>query len=110
MLDYGWEAVLAPAAAWIEPTENCATGAAFLGELARDAGCATLVLYSEGGAPWYPIDTNFLAVPGDEARVAPYQYLWDPIDAIERAVTAAGATVDVAAPYRRWEIGRKLTP
>ena len=105
MLDYGWEALFAPASAWVEPTENCATGAAFLASLVRDAGARDLAIYSEGGAPWYPEHTNFLNVPGREASAAPYQYLWEPLDAIERAVAAEGASLAVAAPYRRFRIG-----
>jgi hypothetical protein len=105
MLDYGWEALLAPAAAWVEPTENCATGARFLGELCRDAGAAALVLYSEGGAAWFPPWTNFIPLPGRDAHAAPYQHLWDPLEVIAEAAAAAGATTLVAAPFRRYRLG-----
>lgn len=105
MLDYGWEALLAPARAWVEPTENCATGGAFLAALCRDAGARELVLYSEGGGTWFPPWTNFIPVAGREALAEPYQYLWEPLDEIAARVRAAGATTTLSAPGARYVIG-----
>lgn len=103
MIEHGWEALLRPSREWVAPTENCATGAAFLAELARATGAAHLALYSEGGADWYPAFTNFIAPAGFAAHAAPYQHLWDSLDAIRAAVTTA--EVHVSEPYDRFRIG-----
>lgn len=104
MIEYTWEALLRPADEWTRPTENCATGPRFLAELCQAIGARALVLYSEGGADWFPAGTNFM--PGDDpARVEPYQCGWDPLDAVVDAVAAAGADTIVAQPYRRFRIG-----
>ncbi|HVK73619.1 MAG TPA: MBL fold metallo-hydrolase [Kofleriaceae bacterium] len=104
MLEYSWEALLRPADEWARPTENCATSPDFLADLCRALGARTLVLYSEGGAGWFPEGTNFM--PGDEpALVEPYQYGWDPLDAVFDAVAGVGADTIVARPYQRFVIG-----
>ena len=104
MLEYTWETLLRPADEWVRPTENCATGAAFLAELCAGLGARALVLYSEGGAGWFPEGTNFLPTD-DPARAEPYQYGWDPLEQIFDAASAAGADTVVSQPYQRFQIG-----
>lgn len=106
MLDYPFEFLLQPAPLWIAPTENCCNDAAFLGALCRACGTPELVLYSEGGADFYPESTDFLRRPSTPARSAPYEYLWDPLAAIADAVRGAGAALCLSSPYDVFRIGR----
>ena len=106
MLDYPFEFLLQPAPLWVAPTENCCNDAAFLGALCRACDTPELVLYSEGGADFYPESTDFLRRPSAPARCAPYEYLWDPLAQIEDAAREAGAALCVSSPYDVFRIGR----
>ncbi|MFO0577126.1 MAG: MBL fold metallo-hydrolase [Polyangia bacterium] len=110
MLDYPFEFLLQPAPLWVAPTENCCNDAAFLGALCRACGTTRLVLYSEGGADFYPDGTDFLRRPSTPARCAPYEYLWDPLVRIEDASREAGAALCVSSPYDVFRIGDGARP
>ena len=107
MVEHDWSFLLAPSDTWVRPTENCDNDAAFLGRLAGATG-GQLVLYSEGGAEWYPDATDFLR-PGAEAAAndAVQMYLWDDMAAIEAAVAGASNTrgVAISLPFDVWTIG-----
>jgi hypothetical protein len=107
MVEHDWSFLLAPSDAWVRPTENCDNDAAFLGRLAGATG-GQLVLYSEGGADWYPDATDFLR-PGAEAAAndAVQMYLWDDMAAIEAAVAGASGDrgVVISLPFDVWTIG-----
>lgn len=105
MIEHTFEFVLVPAPAWVRPTENCCNGAAFLGRLCARARARRLVLYSEGGADWYPEGTDFLRRTTPSAVAAAYQYGWDDLPAIEAAARAAGAEVHLARPGERFAFG-----
>ena len=99
MIEHTWEFLFQPFAAWVLPTENCDNNAAFLGELARATQTRNLVLYSEGGADWYPDGTDFLRRASPSARMGPHEYLWDDLGAIGDAITRAGATMQLSKPF-----------
>lgn len=105
LVEHPWEFLLRPAREWPLPTENCHNPAAFLAALAQQAGCPWLVIYSEGGADFYPDGTNFLRRPGEAARMAPYEYLWNPWDQIVSAVEQTGAKIHMSSPFERFAIG-----
>lgn len=105
MIDYPWEFLLQPAPLWLRPADNCCNGARFLAELTRACAAAELVLYSEGGADFYPEGTDFLRRPSAPARMAPYEYLWDPLDEIRAAVRDAGAVLRLSDPRDVFRIG-----
>jgi hypothetical protein len=65
--------------------ENCHCPAAYLADLARATGCSLVVLYSEGGAEWFPDNTNFLRT-GDATAFSGFEYLWDSLADIAAAV------------------------
>lgn len=98
-VEHGWEFVLRPADEWPRPAENCDNGAAFLAALRHRAG-GDLVLYSEGGAPWYPAGTDFLRRGPATAMDACRELGWDDLDAVRGA---SGAVL--AAPYDRFRVG-----
>ena len=68
-------------------TENCFCPASYIVNLAREARCSMVVLYSEGGAEWYPSDTNFLRTGDDESFLG-HDYLWDSLNDIVDAAPA----------------------
>ncbi|MBS1123315.1 MAG: uncharacterized protein H6Q90_5543 [Deltaproteobacteria bacterium] len=105
MIDHTWEFLFQAADRWVRPTENCDNGAAFLADLTRATGAKTLVVYSEGGAAWYPPGTDFLRGASSAALMAPHEYLWEPLDVITAAITAAGATLQLSRPFDRFTIG-----
>jgi hypothetical protein len=98
-VEQGWEFLLRPADEWPRPAENCDNGAAFLAALER-AGGGDLVLYSEGGAPWFPAHTDFLRRGPATALDACREYGWDDLAAIRAATGAV-----LAEPYQRWAVG-----
>lgn len=104
-IDHTWEFVLQPSDTWLAPTENCHNGAADLAALVRATGTRRCVLYSEGGADWYPDGTDFLRRATPTARAAPFEYLWDSLDTITAEVAAAGASIQLSAPYDELQIG-----
>lgn len=59
--------------------ENCFCPADYIAALARQTGCAMMVLYSEGGNEWFPSETNFLRTGEDENFVG-QDYLWDSLE------------------------------
>jgi hypothetical protein len=63
------------------------------------------VLYSEGGADWYPDGTDFLRRRTQSAAAEAHQYGWDDLETIRRAVASAGAEVHLASPGDRFFIG-----
>lgn len=65
--------------------ENCHCPAQYLANLAQATACALLVLYSEGGADWFPEDTNFLRT-GDGVAFSGFEYLWDSLEQIAAAM------------------------
>ncbi len=107
MVEHDWSFLLAPASDWVKPTENCDNDAGFLARLAEATG-GQLVLYSEGGADWYPDATDFLR-PGEQAGAndAVQMYLWDDMSTIEAAVAGVsdGKGVVVSLPFDVWTIG-----
>ncbi len=98
-IDHTWDFVLQPSDTWLAPTENCDNNAAMLADLVAATGTRRCVLYSEGGADWYPDGTDFLRRAIPTARAAPFEYLWDSIEAIEAAVTARGASLLLSKPF-----------
>ena len=100
-----WEFLLLPAARWVEPAENCCNDAAFLAALSEACGARTLILYAEGGADFYPPDTDFLRRPGSPARMAPHEHLWDSLEDITRAVAAVGTRTHLSDPGQVYRIG-----
>jgi hypothetical protein len=105
MIEHTWEFLLRPADEWVRPTENCNNGARFLGALCEAAQAPWLVLYSEGGADFYPEGTDFLRRATGSARMAPYEYLWDRLPEITAAVAAAGARTHLSQPFELFAIG-----
>lgn len=105
MIDYPWEFLLQPAPLWLRPADNCCNDARFLTELTRACAAKELVLYSEGGADFYPESTDFLRRPSTPARMAPHEYLWDPLDEIRAAVQDAGAALRLSDPRDVFRIG-----
>lgn len=105
MIEHPWEFLLQPADRWVRPTENCDNGANFLAELARTTRTRSLVLYSEGGADWYPEGTDFLRRGSPSARMGPHEYLWDSLEAITAAVEAAGSKVHLSQPFDVFRMG-----
>lgn len=105
LVEHPWEFLLRPAHEWPLPTENCNNPATFLADLCRQTRCPWLVVYSEGGADFYPDGTNFLRRPGEEARMAPYEYLWDPWDQIVAAIEQTGSRPHRSSVYERFAIG-----
>lgn len=105
LVEHTWEFLLRPANEWVRPTENCNNSAAFLAALCEQAKTPWLVVYSEGGAAFYPDGTNFLRRPQEPARVAPYEYLWEPWDQIVATVERSGAQTHLSAPFQRFQIG-----
>ena len=63
----------------------------------------TVVLYSEGGAEWYPEWTNFIPAQG-VALSRPYQYLWETLDAEGQrpALVALLWAADIGLLHREW--------
>lgn len=104
-IEHGWEFLLRPFAAWTQPTENCCNGADFLAALARSVEASDIVLYSEGGADWYPSGTDFLRGRAPRARDAVHEHLWEDADALRAAVEAVGARVTESRPWCRFRIG-----
>ncbi len=104
-IDHTWDFVLQPSDTWLAPTENCHNGAADLAALVRATQTRRCVLYSEGGADWYPDGTDFLRRVTPTARAAPFEYLWDSLEAITEAVAGAGASTHLSAPFDQFEIG-----
>lgn len=96
--EYDWTFLLRPFAEWTEPTENCCTGASFLADLAAAAGATSVVVYSEGGADWYPESTDFLRRGGPDPMAPVYEDGWDTVEAIAVALGAAGATMTLSSP------------
>lgn len=105
LVEHTWEFLLRPANEWPRPTENCCNSAAFLAALCQQARSPWLVIYSEGGAAFYPDGTNFLRRPDEPARIAPYEYLWDPWEQIVATVERGGAQTHMSSPFQRFEIG-----
>lgn len=104
MIDYTWEGLLQPAPSWVAPTDNCVTGADRLAALCEHARTRALVLYSEGGASWYPGGTNFLS--GDRpAASEPYQLGWDSLEQIFDRMESMGVDTIVSKPYQRYTLG-----
>lgn len=104
-VEYSWEFLLQPTRRWLEPAENCCNDAATLAALCRAARAHTLVLYSEGGADWYPTGTDFLRSATLRACTAPYEFLWDDLNMIRAAVQGVGAALRLSAPYEQFRIG-----
>jgi hypothetical protein len=98
-VEHGFEFLLRPADEWVRPAENCDNDAAFLAALARAAG-GQLVLYSEGGASWYPAGTDFLRRGPATAMDACRELGWDDLAAVQRSTGA-----HLAAPYHRFRVG-----
>ena len=105
MVEHTWEYLLQPVAKWVEPTENCCNDAAFLGALAASCRASEMVLYSEGGADYYPIGTDFLRGPTPRPTDAALEYGWDTLEQITERVEAAGARIRCAAPGQVFVIG-----
>lgn len=105
MIEHTWEFLLQPAQNWVRATENCCNDAAFLAALTTACKSRQLVLYSEGGADFYPASTDFLRRPGSPSRMAPHEYLWDSLETITQAVEKAGATLHLSNPYHAFRIG-----
>lgn len=105
MIEHPWEFLFREVSEWLEPAENCCNDAAFLAALAREARTGRLVLYSEGGADWYPEGTDFLRRETPTARHRPFVYQADSLEAIEAAVSPAGARVVLSEPGSRYAIG-----
>ena len=101
MIEHTWEFLLADPDAWVRPTENCCNDAAFLGTLTQATG-GSLVLYSEGGAPWYPATTDFLRPGPPDAADRVQMYLWDDLDAVR---SACSGSVSLSVPGDLWRIG-----
>ena len=104
MIDHTWEFLFQPVDQWVRPTENCCNDAAFLAALASAAGARDLVLYSEGGADWYPDGTDFLRKETPSARSAPFEHEWDSLDEIRARVEATGASLVLSRPFDRYRI------
>ena len=102
MCEYDWTFLFRPFSEWTLPAENCATGAEFLKDLCEAAGATTLVLYSEGGAAWYPDATDFLRRGEPRAMDAVYEDGWDSLETIEAAVDA---TIVLSEPRDLSRIG-----
>jgi hypothetical protein len=105
MIEHTWEFLLQPAPLWVQPTENCCNDAAFLAALATACKARELVLYSEGGADFYPTSTDFLRRPGSPSRIAPHEYLWDSLEHIGASVSKSGAALHLSNPFHRFRIG-----
>lgn len=105
MIEYDWTFLLRPIEEWVQPTENCATGAAFLADLAEASQASTVVLYSEGGAAWYPELTDFLRRGPATAMDRIYEDGWDSLDAITEAIAAKGAQTVLSDPRQVFTIG-----
>ena len=105
MIEHTWEFLLMPAPLWVKPTENCCNDASFLAALTTACQARNLVLYSEGGADFYPASTDFLRRPSSLRRMAPHEYLWDSLDVIKSAVATSGAALHLSNPYQRFRIG-----
>ncbi len=103
MLEHGWPFLFQPANRWVQPTENCCTGASFLAELCAVGEARQLVLYSEGGANWYPDDTDFLRGASSSAWVDALTWLWDDIGVISHTVACE---VVLSRVWDRWRISR----
>ena len=52
-----------------------------------------------------PDGTNFLRRPDEPARIAPYEYLWDPWEQIVAAAEHCGTQTHMSSPFQRFEIG-----
>jgi hypothetical protein len=105
MIEHPFEFLLQPAERWVRPTENCCNDGDFLSLLCQESGCGQLVIYSEGGADWYPATTDFLRRQTPTARRAPHEFLWESLSAITAKVAAAGAQIHVSEPYQQFRIG-----
>ena len=105
MVEHGWHFLLRPADEWLRPTENCDNDADFLASLVTAAGARQLVLYSEGGADWYPDGTDFLRGSTPRALDTARTWLWEDLATIQEKTAAAGATVQLSAPYDRFPLG-----
>ncbi|MCS6912586.1 MAG: MBL fold metallo-hydrolase [Myxococcota bacterium] len=105
MVEHTWEFLLQPAEAWVLPTENCCNDAAFLAELCQHTRTPLLVLYSEGGADWYPNDTDFLRRGQPSARMAPYEYLCDDLATIAASLARVGTALHLSVPWQTYRIG-----
>ena len=101
MVEHSWEFLFADPNSWTRPTENCCNDARFLASLTEAVG-GQLVLYSEGGAPWYPHSTDFLRGDQVTAADAVQMYLWDGLDAIREA---CAVPVETSLPRDVWRIG-----
>jgi Beta-lactamase superfamily domain len=99
MVEHPWEFLLRPLAEWARGTENCCNGARELDALVRAAGAERLVLYSEGGAPWYPRGTDFLRVDED---FGVHEYLWESLSALQAGVSAE---MSLSRPYDVYRLG-----
>ncbi len=104
-IDHTWDFLLQPSDTWLAPTENCHNGAADLAALARATGAKRCVIYSEGGADWYPDGTDFLRRATPTARAAPFEYLWDSLATIEAALAEVGTTMIQSSPFDEYLIG-----
>jgi hypothetical protein len=67
-----------------------------------------LVLYSEGGADYYPFGTDFLRGTQDRAADAAIQLGWDSLEAISASLTEVGADTHLATPGQVFQIGGGL--
>ncbi len=104
-IEFGWEFLLRPTEEWVLPAENADNNASFLAGLVTATGGGSLVLYSEGGAEWYPEGTDFLRTGADTGLDACRQWGWDDLAAIQAAVQERGSSCTVSHPYDRFRIG-----
>ncbi|MFN0246631.1 MAG: MBL fold metallo-hydrolase [Kofleriaceae bacterium] len=107
MIEHTWEFLFREIHEWVQPTENCCNDAAALAHLAAVSKTPRLVLYSEGGADWYPPGTDFLRGASDRARTRPFEFLADSLDVITERVRAAGAEVVLSRPFDTFSIGSR---
>jgi hypothetical protein len=107
MIEHTWEFLFRPIHEWVSPTENCCNDAAALAHLAAATKTPRLVLYSEGGADWYPSGTDFLRGAIERARTRPFEFLADSLDVITERVQAAGSEIVLSRPFDTFSIGSR---
>ena len=103
-IEYGFEFLLRPAEEWLSVAENGDNPAAFLADLVEATGARTLVLYSEGGADWYPEGTDFLRRPDERNGDGWRTLYWDDLETIERKVAEKGAKTILSTPFQEYSI------
>jgi len=104
MLEHAWEYLLQPVSSWVQPTENCCNDAAFLAGLTEATQSQHLVLYSEGGADYYPIGTDFLRGSEANATDAAFEFGWDTLEQIRTSLGEKSA-LHCSKPGEIFQIG-----